>query len=217
MLVLVTGGAASGKSAWAEARACALPGPRVYIATMLARDEEGRARVGRHRARRAPLGFATLEAPLGLAEAARRVPAGASVLLDCVGNLVANELFEPGGVAFGLAEVMAPPARLPHVPGDGRAPARGPALPAPGARVRPGEPGCVAAAVTAGALAVLARGASLVAVTNEVFSDGGRYGPGTRAYLRELAWANRMLAGIAGEAVEVAAGCALPLKGGSHA
>lgn len=214
MLVLVVGGAASGKSAWAEARACSFPGRRVYVATMLARDPESRARAERHKARRAGLGFLTIEAPVGLAGAAGRVPEGASVLVDCVGNLVANEMFEPGGAAFGLAEGLAPAPRSPWAPGAGMSLSpSGPQMPGPGEPRRPGEPGCAAQAVLEGALALLSRGASVTVVTNEVFSDGGAYGPGTRAYLRELAWANRMLGRAADEAVEVVAGCARPLKG----
>ena len=48
------GGAASGKSRYAEDLLCALSGegPRIYLATMEAMDEESRARVRRHRALR---------------------------------------------------------------------------------------------------------------------------------------------------------------------
>ena len=50
MLTLVTGGAASGKSEYAERLAAACDGPRVYIATMRPLDKESVARIEKHRA-----------------------------------------------------------------------------------------------------------------------------------------------------------------------
>lgn len=65
MFVLVTGGAASGKSAYAENLLLRSPAsPKCYLATMLAQDAESRARVERHRAMRKGKGFLTLECPL---------------------------------------------------------------------------------------------------------------------------------------------------------
>jgi len=95
MLTIVVGGAGSGKSAFAENHACMLPGRIIYLATMLPRDGESRARVMRHRAQRAHLGFETLERGLDLKGA--EIPAGANVLLEDLSNLLANELYEPDG------------------------------------------------------------------------------------------------------------------------
>ena len=53
MFTLVIGGAASGKSEYAEAHVETLPGRRLYIATMEPWDEECRARIARHQAARA--------------------------------------------------------------------------------------------------------------------------------------------------------------------
>lgn len=50
MFTLVIGGAASGKSEYAEAHVETLPGRRLYIATMEPWDEECRARIARHQA-----------------------------------------------------------------------------------------------------------------------------------------------------------------------
>ena len=66
MLTLFIGGASSGKSELAEVLARSQPGPRVYLATLSARDAESRARILRHRQRRAKDGYTTLEGPLGL-------------------------------------------------------------------------------------------------------------------------------------------------------
>jgi adenosylcobinamide kinase/adenosylcobinamide-phosphate guanylyltransferase len=86
-LVLVTGGARSGKSRFAEARVAELApgGPWRYVATAEALDDEMRARIARHQARRGPA-WSTVEAP--------RDPAGAfgpaCVLVDCLTLFVSN-------------------------------------------------------------------------------------------------------------------------------
>ena len=66
-LTLISGGAASGKSEYAEQTAVAAGGPRYYLATMQVWDEESRRRVEKHRAMRAGKGFATVECPENLA------------------------------------------------------------------------------------------------------------------------------------------------------
>lgn len=95
MLTLVIGGAASGKSEYAESLVLRLPGRRVYLATMQPFDRECLARIARHRRLRREKGFATIERYTDLAGAA--IPAGANVLLECMGNLAANELYDPKG------------------------------------------------------------------------------------------------------------------------
>ena len=94
MLILVSGGSASGKSKYAEDLVVqAPPVERIYVATMQVWDEESRRRVERHRAMRAGKGFATLECPTGLDRL--EVPAGSAVLLEDLSNLSANEYFSP--------------------------------------------------------------------------------------------------------------------------
>ena len=66
MMILVTGGASSGKSAYAEQVACALPAPHFYLAAMKPFGEEGARRIARHRALRAGKGFITIECYDGL-------------------------------------------------------------------------------------------------------------------------------------------------------
>lgn len=99
MLTLVVGGAASGKSAYAESLALRTPGPRFYLATMQVFDAESERRVARHRAMRAEKDFQTIECPLHLNTV--RLPARGTVLLEDLGNLVANELYSPGGAGDG--------------------------------------------------------------------------------------------------------------------
>lgn len=82
-LTLVLGGARSGKSRHAEALIEASPAPWSYIATAQAYDDEMRARIAEHRARR-PAGWQTVDAPLDLAEAIAAQPAGRPILVDCL-------------------------------------------------------------------------------------------------------------------------------------
>ena len=95
MFAMIIGGSASGKSALAERWAAFLPQPRIYLAAMQVFDEESRARVLRHRAMRAGKGFETIEAPTALWNT--DLPAGATVLLEDLSNLLANEMFSPEG------------------------------------------------------------------------------------------------------------------------
>ena len=97
MLTVIIGGAGSGKSAYAEQLTASRSGPRLYIATMQPFDDECLARIDKHRAQRAGKGFATLERYTDLAGAAEQVPPGSHVLLECMSNLVANELYAPQG------------------------------------------------------------------------------------------------------------------------
>ena len=88
-MYLITGGARSGKSRYAEALAWTLAEDDVlYIATLSAGDEEMARRVARHRARR-PAAWRTLEASLEVPKAV--AAATESVLLvDCLSGLVSN-------------------------------------------------------------------------------------------------------------------------------
>lgn len=101
MTVLVYGGSCSGKSEYAESIITENDNPkRVYIATMEIYDEESVVRVKRHREMRATKGFTTIEAQRDLKEKAKMVPEGASVLLECMGNITANELFADNEKSF---------------------------------------------------------------------------------------------------------------------
>lgn len=93
-LILVTGGARSGKSRfaqqWAETSACSR---RLFIATGVACDPEMSAKIARHRCDRGSR-WKTVEEPLQLPE---RLPsdfltAGSVCLLDCLPTFVTNHL-----------------------------------------------------------------------------------------------------------------------------
>ncbi|HMM20312.1 MAG TPA: bifunctional adenosylcobinamide kinase/adenosylcobinamide-phosphate guanylyltransferase [Selenomonadales bacterium] len=91
-IVLVTGGARSGKSAFAEGHVARLGERIAYIATAQIYDDEMKARVDLHRRRR-PAGWETYEAPYG-AEAvlARVAPEADAVLFDCLTLYTSNLL-----------------------------------------------------------------------------------------------------------------------------
>ena len=102
MLELVTGGSGSGKSAYAESRICEWnrqdPKPLFYIATMFPYGEETEKKIERHRILRKGKGFETLEWYTGLKQHLEEGSLkGADVLLECMSNLVANEMYMESG------------------------------------------------------------------------------------------------------------------------
>lgn len=148
MNVLVTGGAASGKSAFAERLACSLSPKRTYLATMRPQGAEAQRRIAKHRAQREGLGFCTVECgaslsslfPSGLSKNLAETTIGGQspngclqpegdcppvvvsefdgcktrggvVLLEDLGNLVANALFSDDGYMADPAKVL---KRLEH-------------------------------------------------------------------------------------------------------
>lgn len=104
MLTLVVGGAASGKSAYAERLVLQTALPRYYLATMHVWDAECAARVEKHRRMRAEKQFETLECPLHLGVV--RLPARGTALLEDLGNLTANELYDPAGAGEAAASAI---------------------------------------------------------------------------------------------------------------
>ena len=175
MFLLVTGGSGSGKSEYAENRVLEFADEkRYYIATMMCFDEESRKRVERHRRMRAGKGFETVERYLNLkelelpckeAESSGRAKPPCTVLLECMSNLAANEMFDPAGSHENTAlEIKTGIDRL------------------------------------------LGKCDNLVVVTNEIFSDGVEYDPGTREYPKVLGEINCYMAELADEVVEAVYG-----------
>ncbi len=92
-LILILGGARSGKSTFAEQLAQELGGEQVlYVATAEAGDEEMRQRIEKHRRER-PAAWRTLEVQHGVGRAILRHAGEADVvLLDCLTLLISNLL-----------------------------------------------------------------------------------------------------------------------------
>ena len=98
MLELIIGGSGSGKSEYAEKRAMELCGedkPLIYLAAMKPYGEAAQKRIERHRKLRDGKGFMTIEKYTGYADL--QLPENATVLLECMSNLLANEMFDVGG------------------------------------------------------------------------------------------------------------------------
>ena len=199
-LILVTGGARSGKSSFAERLATQLAEPFggqvTHLATSETNDAEMAARVAAHRAAR-PAAWTTVECPLEVPAALRRqAAAGTRVfLLDCVTFWTSNLLFAGG--ALGGTD-----------PGDdfnydksllGAEQER-----AAGARV---------SAAAADLLAAVAEtDTTLVAVTNEVGLGVVPEYPLARLYRDQLGWVNQRLAAAADRVYFLVAGYPLDVK-----
>lgn len=98
-IVLVTGGARSGKSRFAEDYVARLGVPAAYIATAEVLDDEMAARVALHRGRR-PADWRTFEAPGDAHEAIRKAAADArAILFDCLTLYISNLLLSPAAPA----------------------------------------------------------------------------------------------------------------------
>jgi adenosylcobinamide kinase/adenosylcobinamide-phosphate guanylyltransferase len=118
-LVLVTGGARSGKSRFAEARLAELApsGPWLYVATAEQRDDEMRARVALHRQRRGPA-WRTHEEPRLLAAALAQTGDARGILVDCLTLWLTNLLLDdlPDEAILVKCDEMADRARSTPVP-----------------------------------------------------------------------------------------------------
>ena len=210
--ILVTGGARSGKSTFAERLAAALAeerqaatgepasrGGRVtYLATSETNDAEMAARVEAHRAARPPA-WTTVECPVGV-PAAMRAHAGTLgstiFLLDCVTFWVSNLIFAGGdlggtdpGDEFNYDKSLLTSAQEAAVAQR------------------------VAAAVGDLIAALVETGATLVAVSNEVGLGVVPEYPLARLYRDQLGWVNQRLAAVAESVCFLVAGLPLDLKG----
>lgn len=111
MMELVIGGSGSGKSAYAETAVCRCRRflseginrevPLYYIADMIPYGRETEKKIEAHRKMRSGKGFETLEwyvdLPGKLEDERTPSLAGSCVLLECVSNLTANEMYASGG------------------------------------------------------------------------------------------------------------------------
>ena len=97
--LFVIGGARSGKSRYAQARAEAAGSAPVFIATAEAFDDEMRERIARHQADR-DARWSTVEAPRELPDAIDALSGGESVVLvDCLTLWVSNLLLADADIA----------------------------------------------------------------------------------------------------------------------
>lgn len=183
MLILITGGSGSGKSAYAEeyiteiSKGC----KKYYIATMQVFDKEGQAKIERHQRMRSGKDFYTIEQPLRIEEALEKMSVSGqglerkskTALLECMSNLVANEMFSGADVKDSNTVIKK------IIQGVGQ----------------------------------LNKGLKhLVIVTNNVFEDGVAYDETTMEYIRAMGGVNEKLAAMADKLIEVVVGIPVIVK-----
>ena len=104
-LTLVIGGAASGKSRYAEQLVVATGRPRHYLATAQTFDAEMKAKVARHLDQRGA-DWTTIEAPIEAATALSHIPAKEVVLFDCVTLWLTNHLLVESNLDIQIKGLM---------------------------------------------------------------------------------------------------------------
>ncbi|CUH83009.1 bifunctional adenosylcobinamide kinase/adenosylcobinamide-phosphate guanylyltransferase [Thalassovita mediterranea] len=104
-VTLVLGGAASGKSVFAENLVISSGYDRIYLATSQAWDDEMKAKIKKHIAQRGK-GWTTVEAPLDLAPVLENVKKKQIVLLDCATMWLTNHLLADHDLAEQSAQLI---------------------------------------------------------------------------------------------------------------
>ena len=208
MITLITGGSGSGKSAYAEKYICRVSNEngykeKYYIATMQVFDDEGQRKIDRHRRLRAGKGFITIEQPRDIQNAVSKLQSESSLktvrsaLLECMSNLVANEMFptvDASGIQAAEAEKEALDA--PENMKD----------------YETAQISRVSKKVLKEVSILSENVAELVIVTNNVFEDGVCYDESTMNYIKAMGIVNRGLAAMAERVVEVVAGIPVTVK-----
>ena len=227
MIHLVTGGSGSGKSAYAEKLVTEQYKEdfKYYIATMQVYDEEGEARIKRHRQMRSGKGFITIEQPVCIEEALTKIVKweGKQSIAEqeemeekqCVAEqeemegkqcVAAQEEMEgkqhiaaqeemEGKQCVALVECMSNLAANEIFQEE---------------EIRPYA---AVERILKGIKTLSKHFHGLVIVTNNVFEDGIEYDTGTKEYLKALGQINEGLASMADRVTEVVVGIPVPLKG----
>lgn len=102
---VVLGGAASGKSAYAEQLVVSSGKNLKYVATSQVFDDEMRDKIDRHMQQRGP-GWHTIEAPLDLTPALSGLSADDACLIDCATMWLSNHLLTHGDLAAEQAKLL---------------------------------------------------------------------------------------------------------------
>lgn len=110
MMTLVLGGSKCGKSRIAEDVLSRFNGKKFYVAAMQPYGSEAHAAIERHRKMRSGKGFETIEKYTDIGEL--DLPCDCAVLLECMGNLCANEMFRDGGCFDPINKIVSEIERL---------------------------------------------------------------------------------------------------------
>lgn len=227
MLHIVYGGSASGKSSYAESFAMSLQGDGrlLYIATMYPYkwstteiDSETMQRINRHRAMRADKGFDTVECYRHVEHiVAKRQDV---LLLECMSNLLANEMYLEPDAADGRSAMDAEEQAMVDVEKAGTDCNAGSDVEKTGIGGNASSDMAetmspVSKKIVQALVDLSARVQELLIVTNDVFSDGGSltYDESTREYVKNLAEINCALAREAATVTEIVCGIPVKIKG----
>lgn len=105
MITLIIGGSGSGKSEFAENYVVGKGKmTRYYIATMVPQDKECEKKIARHKKMRQEKAFTTFECYTHVGSL--KIPEKGIVLLDCMSNLLANELYRTDGRKKDTASII---------------------------------------------------------------------------------------------------------------
>ena len=101
---LIIGGSKCGKSGYAESLFNDFRGEKIYLATMRPFGQDALSAIERHRKARSGKGFSTLErfTDIGGAD----IPGNSGVLLEDMGNLLANEMFSGGKIGNPTEKIL---------------------------------------------------------------------------------------------------------------
>lgn len=207
MMYLIIGGSGSGKSAYAEELLFSFPdaGKKYYIATMQVCDEESRRRVQKHRKQREGKRFYTIEQPVHVSGALTQMDAGKkSAMLECVSNLVANEMFAKDIYAEDMY------ADDPHVEDmhTDDCDVKETGL----KKSKDSSAEAVADKIVDDIMKLHQPLQQLVIVSNNVFEDGVSYDEMTMEYIKTMGIVNQKLAAVADVVTEVVVGIPVMAK-----
>ena len=104
-LTFILGGAASGKSKFAERQVVQTHRPRTYLATARAYDTEMETKVAAHKAQRGA-NWTTIEAPISPWDDLAKIDPNGVVLLDCATFWLSNILLEGVDIVTNTATLL---------------------------------------------------------------------------------------------------------------
>ena len=191
MMILVYGGSGSGKSEFAEKRISELNkgNSLYYLATMQVYDNEDLERIKRHKKLRLGKGFITLEKSKNVGDVLDELNKEKSdILLECMSNLVANEMFDEEAGKENDAE-----SNNDNNIGDDKTK-------------------LVFEKIKKDILKIKTACDNFVIVSNNIFEDGYTYDKSVEDYMKVLGDINRYITMISDEVWEVVAGIPIRVK-----
>jgi adenosylcobinamide kinase/adenosylcobinamide-phosphate guanylyltransferase len=221
MVIVVIGGSGSGKSEFAENLAVKLNRDHlIYIATMQPFGEEGRKRIVRHQVLRQDKNFHTIECYTDLDILS--ITEKTTVLLECMSNLVANEMFSDGSEKVDIMKKQENKIENQGSTFEDKEDTfedhgntfenQGDKLENQGHTLE--KDGHTLKKVMLGIKSIINQVDHLIIVTNNVFEDGFRYDDTTMEYRKVLGQVNQQITSVADQVIEVVHGIPVYLKKG---